>query len=92
MNIAIPMSGWGLIAIVISQVLWIAASVSIARTKTTDPIDRIAWLLIVLFFNILGVVIYLLFAPREKHGITSLEAYDEDVKRRANEGTLKRFP
>jgi len=77
-----------LLFIFLVELVWIVAVLSVARTKTEDPTDRIVWLLIILFLNILGVVLYLCFGPKSNRAMLSPEAYEAEIKKRANEGKL----
>jgi hypothetical protein len=79
--------GWLLIAVV--SVVWIATVVHVARTKTNDPMDRLVWLLIVIFLNFIGALLYFVWGPgREDQPELTPDEYEKDIKRRANEGLL----
>jgi hypothetical protein len=76
--------GWALMCVIVSLLLWLWSIVAIAKKKTADPFDRVVWLLIVLALNIIGTILYFIFSED-----TKAKAYsEEDIKRRANEGTL----
>ncbi|MEM9446820.1 MAG: PLDc N-terminal domain-containing protein [Verrucomicrobiota bacterium] len=72
-------------------IIWLLTVYFVATTKTKDPVDRIVWLLIVLFLNILGSAICISynFVKWIQSGKTiDLKASEEDIKKRANEANL----
>ena len=77
---------WLLPLAIVSFVVWIWSVVTIAREKTEDPLDRIVWLLIVLFLNILGTILYMVFGPNRSN--VDARDHEAEIKRRANEGRL----
>ena len=85
-------SGPLILGIAVAVILWLWSIVVIAKTKTEDPYDRIVWLLIVLALNVAGTLLYFFFYvkltgnEKVEHDITLSDA---DLKRRANEGTLR---
>lgn len=81
------LSGWAFWGVCIALILWLWSVVVIAREKTEDPYDRIVWLLIVLFLNFPGTLLYFLFAEIEKPKKDPISS-EKDIKRRANEGKL----
>lgn len=47
-------------------VFWIITLVDIVRSNFKDPKMKLIWILIVLFANFLGVIIYWIIAPNQK--------------------------
>lgn len=88
LNSAGELPGWAIIAIGVGLILWLWSVVHIARAKTEDPFDRVVWLLVVLMLNFVGTLLYVFFdnarLAEERQGPIS----EEEIKRRANEGTL----
>ena len=83
---------WLIILIVVGGIAWLWSIVRVATKRTKDPYDRIVWLLIILALNIVGTILYVLFGmestadnPVDHRPITT----EEELKRRANEGTLR---
>ena len=78
-----------LFAVAIGFIIWVWSIVVVARTKTDDPFDRIVWLMIVIALNILGTILYFVFGMQNsKIGAQTTSSSEEEIKRRANEGTL----
>ena len=83
--------------IVVTQIVWLCSVVSVARNKTEDPFDRIVWLMVVLALNIIGTLLYLFFGAgvaqkrSSSHPLLPPAVTEDEVKRRANEGTLRGF-
>ncbi|MCH7406010.1 PLDc N-terminal domain-containing protein [Belliella aquatica] len=48
-------------------VFWIITLVDIVRSNFKDPNMKLIWILIVLFANFLGVIIYWIIAPNQKN-------------------------
>jgi hypothetical protein len=84
------MPGWLLPIIIIGLIVWLWSVVHIAKTKTEDPYDRIVWLLIVLMLNFLGTLLYIFFGKTSEdwRDYDPKRYSEEEIKRRANEGTL----
>lgn len=79
---------WVPALVIILLIFWLWSIVAIAREKTEDPYDRIVWLLIVLALNFVGSFLCLFFGPRAKSRRDGGRLSDEEIKRRANDGTL----
>jgi hypothetical protein len=73
---------------ILLQAFWVAVAVSIARNRTQEPTERIAWLLIFLFFNLPGVALYTLIAPSPGSAKQTPDEHVADIERHANQGTL----
>ncbi|MFA6959163.1 MAG: PLD nuclease N-terminal domain-containing protein [Opitutaceae bacterium] len=82
------LAGWALVIIVLCLVLWLWSVVVVAKEKTEDPYDRIVWLLIVLMLNFLGTLLYFFFGGDAKSREAEKAKSEQDIKRRANNGTL----
>jgi len=85
-------SGLLILGIAAALILWLWSIVVIAKTKTEDPYDRIVWLLIVLALNVVGTLLYFFFYvrhPGNEKVECDITLSDADLKRRANEGTLR---
>ncbi len=72
-----------MILILAVQLVWLWSVVSVARTKTEDPYDRIVWLLVVLTLNIVGTILYLFFGADDREGEGNASS-EEELKRRMN--------
>ncbi len=70
------LSGTAITIIVVVQLLWLWSVVAIARERTDEPTDRVVWLMIVLFLNILGTVLYLCFSPVKQSEIKSPRSFN----------------
>jgi hypothetical protein len=82
------MSAWAICSLFIALALWIWSVVVVAKEKTEDPYDRIVWLLIILALNFLGTLLYFFFAGDPKTQERQNKNSEQDIKRRANDGTL----
>jgi Na+/melibiose symporter-like transporter len=82
------MTSWAFCSLIVALILWIWSVVVVAKEKTEDPYDRIVWLLIVLILNFLGTLLYFFFGGDAKKTESQKRKSEEDIKRRANDGTL----
>ena len=82
-------SGGLIVAVVIGLIVWLWSVVIVARSKTDDPFDRIVWLMIVLFLNLVGTILYYIFGiQNSQKSAERPNTSEEEIKRKANEGTL----
>ncbi len=79
---------WAPALVIALLIFWLWSIVAIAREKTEDPYDRIVWLLIVLALNFVGSFLCLFFGPRSNKRRDGGKLSEEEIKRRANDGTL----
>ena len=84
--------GWLISIIIVGEIVWLWSVVRVATKRTEDPFDRIVWLLIVLALNIVGTILYVLFGMVSQTADSDEDwplNYDEEIKKRANEGRLR---
>jgi hypothetical protein len=55
-----------------SVVIWIMALVDALQNKRLEGNDKIMWVLLIVFLQFLGAILYYCLAPREKRGSTQL--------------------
>jgi 4-amino-4-deoxy-L-arabinose transferase-like glycosyltransferase len=68
--------------IVISQVVWLWALVSLLNNDECNPTDKICWTIVLCLLNVVGTVLYLFVGPKEANETQS----EEELKRAFNEG------
>lgn len=81
-------SPWSACWLIVGMLLWLWSVVVVAREKTEDPYDRIVWLLIILCLNFVGTFLYFFFGGDAKAKEARKVRSEEEIKRRANDGTL----
>ncbi|HEY4312572.1 MAG TPA: PLD nuclease N-terminal domain-containing protein [Pirellulales bacterium] len=58
---------WFMVAGIPLAVCWIAALVHCLTNKRLRDIERLTWVLVIIFFNFIGAIIYLIFGRNPKH-------------------------
>ncbi len=61
---ALPL--WAALLVVVALVGWLWSVVIVAKEKTKDPFDRVAWLMVVLSLNVFGTLLYFFFGPKKE--------------------------
>ncbi|WP_432264548.1 PLDc N-terminal domain-containing protein [Autumnicola edwardsiae] len=52
----------------LTAILWIWAAVDIFRARFKNPVSRFLWLVVIVFFPIIGSLIYFQFGRRRTRG------------------------
>ena len=81
---------------ILAEIIWLVSVVKVANRRTKDPMDRVCWLLVILFLNILGSIMYWIAAnPSRAQNSSSKDRQarsdaerERQIKERANRGSL----
>jgi hypothetical protein len=47
-------------------ILWLGTLVDLLRRTDIDPVTRLTWVIVVLFLNLIGAIIYVIWGPQGK--------------------------
>ncbi len=79
---------------IVVEIIWLASVVRVANKATKEPLDRVVWLMVILFLNIMGTILYWLFAQCRETSQKAARVANADaereraIKERANRGAL----
>ena len=75
-----------IIIFVVAELCWLYFLVVHLKNRNYDPTEKICWTVVLCVLNVLGLILYLSFAPKLPK--ESLQESEERIKEAANNGTL----
>jgi uncharacterized membrane protein YhaH (DUF805 family) len=58
---------WFVVAVLPLAICWIAARIHCLTNKRLRDVERLIWVLVIIFLNFIGAIMYLIFGRNPKH-------------------------